>query len=303
MTFTCDVGAARITQLTELARWPFPVGELFPAADEQAGRAALRLKAPFVDQRTGDLVLAIHTHLIRIGDATIVVDTGNGNHKHRPNLLPHHMFDTDYEDAFAETETDPGDVDLVISTHLHPDHCGWNTRLVDGRWVPTFGNATYLFGADELAGAQVLVSTNPDDPVRSDLVRAFHDSVQPVLDDAAWTTVTDGHVLAVRDGTRVVVRSAPGHTPGHLVVEVNTPDGGAVLSGDVIHHPLQFLRPDLAQAGDSDPVRARTTREALLDRCARDRMLLMPAHFPVDEPVVVILDENGRPTAPALLAG
>lgn len=303
MTFTCDIGAARITQLTEVARWPFPLRELFPAADARAERAARRLSEPFVDHRTGELILAIHTYLINICGITIVVDTGNGNHKHRPNLLPHNMFDTDYESVFAASGTDPAAVDLVISTHLHPDHCGWNTRLVDGRSVPTFGGATYVFGTDELAAAKALAAEGPGDPVRSDLVRAFHDSVRPVLDTGAWSAVDDGHVLAEQNETSVVVRSAPGHTSGHLVVEVRTPHGGAVLSGDVIHHPLQFLCPDLTQAGDADAAQARSTRDALLDRCARERVLLMPAHFPIDEPVAVEFDEHGRPSMPALSAG
>ncbi|MFF0818542.1 MBL fold metallo-hydrolase [Rhodococcus sp. NPDC003318] len=300
MTFTRDIGAARITQLTELARWPFPVGGLFPSAAEGAERTATTLPSRFVDPATGELILAIHMYVIEIGDTTIVVDTGNGNHKQRPNLLPHHMFDTDWESRFAATGVSPADVDLVVSTHLHPDHCGWNTRLVDGEWVPTFGRATYLFGADELAALRSLVSSPSDDPVASDLVRMYHDSVRPVLDHATWSSVEDGHLLAGSGTTSVVLRSARGHTAGHQIVEVRTPDGGAILSGDVIHHPLQFCCTHLIQGGDADPLEARRTRDALLERCAREGLLLMPAHFPVDEPVIVTVDDAGRAQAPTL---
>ncbi|XGU18690.1 MBL fold metallo-hydrolase [Rhodococcus sp. 3Y1] len=87
----------------------------------------------------------------------------------------------------------------------------------------------------------------------SDLAQTFEDSVRPVLDGAKWEAVDDGHVLAESEGTRVVVRSAPGHTPGHIVIEIRTADGGAVIAGDVIHHPIQFLYPDLSQGGDADP--------------------------------------------------
>ncbi|GAA3160036.1 hypothetical protein GCM10020255_042600 [Rhodococcus baikonurensis] len=112
--------------------------------------------------------------------------------------------------------------------------------------------------------------------------------------------VGDGHVLAESAGTSVVVRSAPGHTPGHIVIEIRTADGGAVISGDVIHHPIQFLYPDLSQGGDADPEIARVTRRELLERCASEGLLLLPAHFSVDEPITVRFDADGLPTASAL---
>ncbi|MEU4429657.1 MBL fold metallo-hydrolase [Nocardia rhamnosiphila] len=300
MTFTVDIGGARVRQLTELARWPFPVTGLFPAADERAERAAAALPPQFVDPATGDLILAIHTYVIDIGGTTLVVDTGNSNHKERPNLLPHHMFDTDWAERFAATGHTPADVDLVVSTHLHPDHCGWNTRLVDGAWVPTFERATYVFGAVELAELQALVASPPPDPVVTDLVRTYHDSIRPVLTRAAWITVEDGHILAEEGGTSVVLRSGPGHTAGHQIVEIRSPDRSAVISGDVVHHPIQFCCAHLVQGGDADPLAARRTRDALLERCAREGLLLMPAHFPMDAPVVVSFDDAGRPSAPAL---
>ncbi|WP_280399040.1 MBL fold metallo-hydrolase [Nocardia carnea] len=301
MTFTADIGAARIQQITELARWPFAVRDLFPAADERAESTAAALPPQFVDPETGELILAIHSYVIDIGETTLVVDTGNGNHKQRPNLLPHHMFDTDWETRFAATGHSPADVDLVVSTHLHPDHCGWNTRLVDGVWVPTFERATYLFGAIELAALQALAAGPSPGPAESDLVRAYHDSVRPVLEQAAWTTVGDGHILAEAGDTSVVLRSGPGHTAGHQIVEVRSPGRSAVICGDVVHHPIQFCCAHLVQGGDADPPAARRTRDDLLERCAREGLLLMPAHFPIDEPVVVSLDATGRPSAPALL--
>ncbi|MGW5381517.1 MBL fold metallo-hydrolase [Nocardia sp. NPDC003963] len=301
MTFTVDIGAARVRQLTELARWLFPVTELFPGADEGAERTAASLPAQFVDPETGDLVLAIHTYVIDIGGRTLVVDTGNGNHKERPNLVAHHMFDTDWEERFAATGHSPADVDLVVSTHLHPDHCGWNTRLVDGVWVPTFGRATYVFGAVELAELQALAASPSPDPAASDLVRTYHDSVRPVLEQSAWITVDDGHILAEDGSTSIVLRSGPGHTAGHQIVEIRSPDRSAVLSGDVVHHPIQFCCAHLIQGGDADSLAARRTREILLERCAREGSLLMPAHFPMDAPVTVSFDAAGRPSAPALL--
>ncbi|WP_063057533.1 MBL fold metallo-hydrolase [Nocardia sienata] len=298
MTFTVDIGVARVRQLTELARWPFSVTGLFPAVDE---RAAAALPPQFVDPESGDLILAIHTYVIDIGETMLVVDTGNGNHKERPNLLPHHMFDADWEERFAATGHSPADVDLVVSTHLHPDHCGWNTRLVDEAWVPTFERATYVYGAVELAGLQALVASPAPNSVVSDLVRTYHDSIRPILEQATWITADDDHILAEEGDTRVVLRSGPGHTAGHQIVEFCSPDRSAVISGDVVHHPIQFCCALLVQEGDADPLAARRTCDTLLERCAREGLLLMPAHFPMEAPVVVSLGEAGRPSAPALL--
>ena len=258
-----------------------PPRELFPhAGDAEIEDASARLTPEFFDAGSGDLVLAIHTYLVEIGGKAIVVDTGNGNSKHRPNLLPHHMFGTDYLSRFADTGVDVGDVDLVVSTHLHPDHCGWNTNLEAETWRPTFPRATYIFDRTELAALEQLAADGPHEGVVSDLAQTFEDSVRPVLDGAKWEAVDDGHVLAESEGTRVVVRSAPGHTPGHVVIEIRTADGGAVISGDVIHHPIQFLYPDLSQGGDADPEIARVTRRELLERCASEGLL----HFPHTSP-------------------
>lgn len=276
------VGAAEVVQVTELAVWPFPVDEMFPDAPTMGLSDA------------AELVLAIHVYVIRIGGRTIVVDTGNGNHKRRPTLLPHHLFDTDFLERFSATGVRPEDVDLVINTHLHPDHCGWNTWLDDDVWRPTFPAATHLFAAQELAWIQALAGQDELDGVAADLVRMYEDSVRPVLDTGHWELVEDQQVIAQHDDTVVTVRTAPGHTAGHLMVEISSPDGGAVMSGDVIHHPIQLTYPDLCQGGDADPEVARASREALLRRCAQDNLLLMPSHFAVDAPLRVALDAQGR---------
>ncbi|MEU6749147.1 MBL fold metallo-hydrolase [Spirillospora sp. NPDC046719] len=299
MTFQITVGEATVTQVTELTRWPFPPGELFPGATgEQAARAAAEFGPRFVDPATGELVLAIHTYVVRLGGTTLVVDAGNGNHKDRPNLLPHHRFDTDFLDRFERTGTAVADVDVVVSTHLHPDHCGWNTRLDGALWRPTFPAAKYVFGRTELNSVQALAGAAPGEGVAADLVRMYDDSVRPVLDNGRWEVADDGHLLAEHGGTSVVLRAAPGHTDGHVVAEIRSPEGGAVICGDVVHHPIQLLYPDLSQAGDADPAVARRTRDTLLERCAREGLLLLPAHFPADHPFKAVRDGGGLRLTP-----
>ncbi|MFC5747523.1 MBL fold metallo-hydrolase [Actinomadura rugatobispora] len=294
MTFEIQVGEATVVQVTELERWPFQPRELFPAVrDAHVAGAAEAFGPRFVDEATGELVLAIHTYVIRLGGTALVVDTGNGNHKERPNLPPHHRFDTDFLERFERAGVDVRDVDVVVNTHLHPDHCGWNTRLDGDRWLPTFPAATYVFGHDELADLRALATANPTEGVEADLARAYEDSVRPVLEGGRWEVAGDGHVLAAHGDTSVVLRAAPGHTGGHSIVEIRSPGGGAVLCGDVIHHPVQLLYPHLSQAGDADPALASRTRDALLGRCAGDALLLLPAHFPGDHPFTLTRTDAG----------
>ena len=302
MTFDRRVGSALVTQVTELSSWPFPAQELFPDADSSELESVYdELGSNYVDASTGDLILAIHVYFIRIGGRVILVDTGDGNDKPRPNLPPHHMFSTDFVDRVGRAGFELSDVDVVINTHLHPDHCGWNTRLEGGRWRPTFPSATYLFSKTEMDWLESLAAQPQLDGVQADLARTFEDSVRPVLEGAAWDVVDDGYLLAQDGDTEVAVREAPGHTAGHLIVEIRTPDGGAVITGDVIHHPIQLVHHGLCQGGDLDAARALATRESLLQRCASERLLLMPAHFAVDSPLDVSFDSSGRPRVSPLL--
>ncbi|CAM5377624.1 Beta-lactamase domain protein OS=Tsukamurella paurometabola (strain ATCC 8368 / DSM / CCUG 35730/ CIP 100753 / JCM 10117 / KCTC 9821 / NBRC 16120 / NCIMB 702349 / NCTC 13040) OX=521096 GN=Tpau_1053 PE=3 SV=1 [Tsukamurella paurometabola] len=299
MTFSTTIGAARVDQVTELDRWAFAPAGLFPAIpDGLAAQARAVLGDGYIDPDNGDLLLAIHTYVIRLGETVIVVDTGNGNDKERPNLLPHHMFHTDFLARLAATGVTPDDVDVVVSTHLHPDHCGWNTRLRGDTWVPTFPNAAYLFAASDLDGLTELAASGELDGVLADLARTYADSVEPVLREGRWRTVADGEAIAAHDGTEVVVRATPGHTAGHLAVEILTPEGGAIIAGDAIHHPIQLLHPELVQGGDADPEQARATRESLLQRCAADDLLLLPAHFTEHAPFRVAF-QDGRPAVTA----
>lgn len=300
MTFTRTIGAARVDQVTEVDQWAFPPAELFPAIEDGAAEAAgVELGDGYIDPENGDLLLAIHTYVIRLGDTTVIVDTGNGNTKERPVLLAHHMFDTDFLDRLARTGVAPDDVDLVISTHLHPDHCGWNTRLVDGQWRPTFPNATYLFAHTDLDALRTLAAGDGHAGVLADLARTYADSVGPVLRDGHWRTVTEGEVIAAHDGTEIVVLAAPGHTDGHLAIEIRSADAGAIIAGDAIHHPIQLRHPDLVQGGDAEPRTARATRQELLRRCADEGLLLMPAHFTEHAPFRVTIGADDRPAISA----
>lgn len=288
MTYDLSIGAAHVTQITEVARWPFAPHDLFPNIEERhLGQARENLVGTHFDLVSGELILAIHTYVIDVGDTEIVVDTGNGNDKERPSLLPHHQFKTKYLERFTSAGHCLDDIDIVLNTHLHPDHCGWNTHLVDEAWVPTFQSATYLFSEDELNDLELLATTpGLNDGIQADLAQTYQDSVRPVLEHSRWTTLSGETLIAQHDNTTVVAVPTPGHSRGHLVVEIRVDDRPrAVISGDVIHHPLQLIGPDLTQGGDDEPKQAKVTRDALLKRCAEQQILLLTAHFAGDGPM------------------
>jgi glyoxylase-like metal-dependent hydrolase (beta-lactamase superfamily II) len=262
MTMATTFGAVRIDRVAELDSWPFPTAEMFPAVT-----TALH------DCTTIDLTIT--THLLRSPDGVVLVDTGNGNGKERPTLRAHHRFATDYLDRLAAVGVTPDDVDVVVLTHLHPDHCGGSTRLVDGRWVPTFPRARHLVARAEFAWLEALHHQGPTDGVPADLARTFADSVRPVV-EAGLVDIVDLPQTII-DG--VTLHPAAGHTAGHLVVEVTGGGRTALLTGDVLHHPLQFGDLALAQSGDADPAAAAATRRALCERAADTGARLMPAHF------------------------
>ncbi|HVV11320.1 MBL fold metallo-hydrolase [Amycolatopsis sp.] len=282
---TITIGEVTIDRITELDRWPFPRAELFPGITE-ADVAAAGLGQHEVDPATGELLLSIHTYLVRTPDTTILVDSGNGNGKQRPALPAHHEFDTDYLERLGVA---PGDIDVVVSTHLHPDHCGWNTRLAGGEWVPTFPSARYVFSRNEFEQLRALAGSAPADPVLADIARMYADSVEPVVRSGQVELVDVPHALDSGPAHRVALVPRPGHTAGHLTVEVTAGPRAALLTGDLVHHPIQFPVPSLSQAGDADPAEAAASRKAVFERCADEDVLVLPAHF--------------RPPAPEFVAG
>jgi glyoxylase-like metal-dependent hydrolase (beta-lactamase superfamily II) len=166
----------------------------------------------------------------------------------------------------------PEDIDYVLCTHLHVDHVGWNTRLVDGRWVPTFPNARYVFHKDEVAHWR-----EHDYPVTGPGTGDgwFEDSVLPVI--AAGKADLVGNDFAVDDAFTIL--PTPGHSPGHFCVDVRGGGRRAVLAGDVVHHPIQVARPQWNSRFCLDGGQARATRRAFVEAHADTDTTILAAHF------------------------
>ncbi|GAA4886760.1 MBL fold metallo-hydrolase [Saccharopolyspora cebuensis] len=249
-------------------------GTFFPESPAESWRDGEHWLAPdFLDPATGTVVAAAQTWLLRREGRTILVDTGAGNDKERPHAPVWSRLDTDFLGRLAAAGVRPEDVDLVINTHLHVDHVGWNTRL-DGRtWVPTFPNATYLLPRADFefwnpANGRTPISGHGNQNV-------FEDSVAPVHEAGLTELWEDGH----RIDANLRLEPAPGHTPGSSVVVLESGTDRALFAGDLLHTPLQFVEPDTNSCFCEDPVRSRATRRRLLGWAADTGALVLPAHL------------------------
>ena len=234
--------------------------------------ARLILADRHVDFAAGTVLLVIQSHLLRFAGKTILLDACVGEHKARP-LRPqwNNRTNTSYLATLAAAGCAPEDIDIVMCTHLHADHVGWNTRLVSGRRVPTFPNARYVMSQREIDQRTVDAAKSPQANHGS-----FQDSVLPVLDAGLVHIAKPGDDLA--DGARII--DLAGHSPGQIGLELAA--GGSahfIFCGDAIHSPVQVFCPDWSSAFCSDPAQAVRTRRMLLERAADEDLRLIPAHL------------------------
>ncbi len=259
--------------------------EFFPDSTHHDWEANKHWLAPdFWDPATDQCISAIQTWVLRSAGRTILVDTGVGNHKERPHVPVWNHLDTAFLHNLAVAGVTPEDVDLVINTHLHIDHVGWNTRLDDSTWVPTFPNATYLMPQRDFD------FWNPANAHKSAASRGslnvFEDSVAPI-DDAGLTQLWD-ETYQIDKNLRLDL--APGHTPGSSVLTLESGGDRAVFVGDLIHTPLQIVTPHTNSCFCEDPAKSRNTRHKLLGRASDDNALLFPAHLGGHGAVEVVRD-------------
>ncbi|MCF2530693.1 MBL fold metallo-hydrolase [Yinghuangia soli] len=186
----------------------------------------------------------------------------------RGDRLPFPGLQTTWPDDLAALGYPPAAIDAVVCTHLHFDHVGWHTRLDAGRWVPTFPEARHLVVREEWEHWKA----GPEEP----WLVPLHDTLDPVAEAGLLDLVPADHVVA--PGVRL--EPTPGHTPGQVAVVIESVGEWAVITGDVVHHPLQFTVPGMASAADHDAVLAAEARRVFVRRYADTGVLVIGTHFP-----------------------
>ena len=213
--------------------------------------------------------LTFQSYVVRTPHHVILVDSCLGNDK--PRTQPQWNMKTDgtFMRELAGVGLAVDDIDYVMCTHLHVDHVGWNTRLVDGRWVPTFPNARYVFSQREYVATQERHAAEGGYPV-------YVDSVLPIVEAGRAELVADDYQL----GDHLRMLPTPGHTKGHVAFCFGRNRDDAVMTGDLIHVPLQLRYPEFSFANDKDPVQSAATRRSFLERYCDSPTLCCTAHFP-----------------------
>ncbi len=238
----------------------------------------------------GRLQMCFQSFLLRTGRHTILIDTCCGNGKDRASRPDFHHLNTNYIGALAEAGVKPEQVDFVMCTHLHWDHVGWNTRLLDGKWVPTFPNARYIIGRTEYDYWDTRFQRGEE----GIHLTSFADSVLPVMREGRAVLVDDDYEL----DKGLWLEPCPGHSPGHVLINLASNGAHGLVSGDVIHHRIQLAFPEMSTIADTDRALARTNREALIARLADSPTILVPAHFPPPVFGRVVRSEQGFAYAP-----
>jgi glyoxylase-like metal-dependent hydrolase (beta-lactamase superfamily II) len=225
------------------------------------------LQPHFADER-GRLKMSIHALVVETPERRIVVDTCLGNDKQGRRIPTWNNLLGPFLADLAAAGYPRESIDTVLCTHLHVDHVGWNTMLVDGKWVPTFPKARYLMGRVEFAHWRTQHE-------RDDMAAIFADSVKPVHDAGLADLVETDH----RVSDEISLVPTTGHTPGHVSVLIRSQGEAALITGDFMHHPCQIARPQWSSTADSDPDEARQTRERMLQELSERPVLVIGTHF------------------------
>ena len=259
------IGDVSITKVVELMQCQ-DLSWLIPAATPEAIQTMDWLVPHFADEQ-GLGKLSVHALIVESQGQKILVDTCIGNDKHLPGMDDWSGRQSEFLSDLAAAGAPAESVDTVLCTHLHVDHVGWNTRLENGSWMPTFRNARYLWNSTEYA----YWDKAPGEMFES----IMSESVRPVL-DAGLVDLVDGDFEVTHE---VRLEPTPGHTPGHVSVHITSRGEEAIITGDFIHHPAQCAHPDWSSSFDIDARQGIETRRKFFDRYADSPVLIIGTHF------------------------
>ena len=260
------VGRVRITKIVELET----VGStrfILPLATNEAIQKLPWLIPHFATEE-GRLKMSIHSLIVETPSRRIIVDTGLGNDKQGRNVPTWNNRHDPFLEKLAAAGFPPDSIDTVLCTHLHVDHVGWNTRLVEGQWLPTFEKARYVFGRTEYEFWR-------DHSETPDRLAVFNDSVKPIVDAGKADLVASDARLT----EEITLIPTPGHSPGHMSIHIKSGGEEALLTGDTAHHPCQMAHLDWSSTADSDQRQSTATRRELFSRFADTPTLVIGGHY------------------------
>lgn len=280
---TVRLGRVEVTPIMESELW-LSLPQLIPDAED--AHALLEQHRSWTQPSFNErrhVRLPVWCYLVRTPEALILVDAGNGNDKPRGDLVGGQTdrLQGPFLDDLQVAGVAPGDVDFVVSTHMHFDHVGWYTRLDGDAWTPTFPNARYLFVEAEWQ------YWKDEDPVRRPAVA---DSLRPVIEAGLVDMVRPEYEVA----SEVRLASTPGHTPGHVCVRIDSEGASGVITGDLFHHKLLLAEPDQRDSSDMDAARGIAQRRGFLDRYGDSDTVVFGTHF--EPPAVgrVVTEDAGH---------
>ena len=264
------IGSASVTRVLEQDAG-FPAGGFFPSSSPAVLASHAEWLAPWALEGDEEVLISIQALCVESEGTKIVVDTCVGQ-RPLPGMFASMSDDGGFLGALAAAGFARQDVDVVICTHLHFDHVGWNTMLEDGRWVPTFPNARYVVARTEYEHWR---DASEEARAAASAI-TFDDAVTPLFDFGVVDLVDADHVVT----PSVALMPTPGHSPGHVSVRIRSEGAEAIITGDCVHSPVQLAEPDWFTAVDSDPDLSTATRRALIAECCDREVLVIGTHFP-----------------------
>jgi len=268
MTTTFQIGDMTIHRIVEMEMPLLPALDMLPGLTPELLAENRSWLQPNALTAADEFILCFQSYVVRTPHHTILLDTCIGNDKPRPRPAWDFKKDNVYASQLAAHGLRLEDIDFVMCSHFHADHVGWNTKLENGVYVPTFPNARYVFSQTELDAWTAKHAQAAIQP--------FADSILPVIDAGRADIVSDTHQL----GDHVRLMPTPGHTEGHVAVRLGRTGEEAVFTGDLLHSPLQARYPELSPKFDVNPAQAAITRRAFLERYCDTETLCCTAHFP-----------------------
>jgi len=279
---TWKIGDVEITRIVEVENWEDDITMLLPEATPETVLAYPWLQPHFATA-AGKMIINFQCFVMRTPDHCIMLDTCIGADRQREFDIFTNM-QTSFLDDLAHAGFSPASMDFVLCTHLHFDHVGWNTQLVDGAWVPTFPNARYLFGRKEYEHWTMLRETNGYHDLNH-----MYDAVQPVVEAGLVDLIEPDHDIC----PEIRLRPTPGHTPGHVSIDIESQGVRAIVTGDMMHNPIQFERPQDYGRFDMDQARAAATRQDFVDDMANTDVFVIGSHFSEPTGGYVVRDDTG----------